>query len=154
MYSHWDFIIREQNIEKVHYLICQIAFPCSHVTQPLLFKTKEQRSDKASLHVYISLCLYLCLFPCLYQSYIKHCVGRWSGSERYSLDSDGLFSATSQNRLSKLSADRDSALGADINDNRYDIGTCESHHYKRGIFLDIFVTIFSIEFLTIFKGAG
>ena len=44
--------------------------------------------------------------------------GRWSGSERFSLDSDVLFSGTSQQRLSRLSADRDSALGADINDNR------------------------------------
>ena len=32
------------------------------------------------------------------------------------MDSDGLFSALSQNRLSRVSADRDSALGADIND--------------------------------------
>ena len=46
-------------------------------------------------------------------------VGRWSGSERFSLDSDGLFSGTSQQRLSRVSADRDSALGADINDNRF-----------------------------------
>jgi len=35
------------------------------------------------------------------------------------MDSDGLFSSTSQQRLSRLSADRDSALGADITDSRW-----------------------------------
>ncbi|XP_067946017.1 serine-rich adhesin for platelets-like [Watersipora subatra] len=42
--------------------------------------------------------------------------GRWSGSERFSLDSDGMFGLSQ--RESRASADRDSALGADINDNR------------------------------------